>query len=199
MKYITVVGAGGIGSWLAYFLYDLEKNGQLPDTGFTFYDDDVVEQKNVRYQNFETDDITDDKVESISARYGFVGVSERIEDISVIADSDCVICAVDNRDFREKLFTTFNTENSPYWIDLRSEGRSYAYYTKHLKNTTDILLATLPSGDEADINGGSCQLEWELSEGIIQQGNKIIAGIASQLILNWLRGEHNALKHITNI
>ena len=197
MKQVAVVGTGGIGSWLAYFLYDLDSHGQLNDVGFTFFDDDVVEEKNIRYQNFDIDDITDTKVESISARYGFIGEDRRVEDPKELKDYDCVVCAVDSKSFREKLFNTFNIEDEgPHWIDLRSEGRTFVFYTKHKANTTDKMLKTLPSGDAEE---GSCQLEWELSEGIVQQGNKIIASIGSQLILNWHRSENSPSTMVANI
>ena len=49
---ILVVGAGGIGSWLASQLYELEIHGQLNDTNVTFTDDDTVDTKNLTYQNF---------------------------------------------------------------------------------------------------------------------------------------------------
>lgn len=196
MKQVAVVGTGGIGSWLAFYLYDLEQNNQLKDVGFTFYDDDVVEEKNLPYQNFDIEDITDSKVESISARYGFIGEEERVESVKDLKDFDCIVCAVDSKSFREDLFKNCNSKNNPHWIDLRSEGRTFVFYTKHKANDTEKMLATLPKEDAEE---GSCQLEWELEEGIIQQGNKIVAAIASQLVLNWHRGVDSPPMLVANI
>ena len=196
MKQIAVVGTGGIGSWLAFYLYDLEQHDQLRDVGFTFYDDDIVEEKNIPYQNFDIDDITDSKVESISARYGFVGEEERVESVKDLKDFDLIICAVDSKSFRQDLFENCNGKDDPHWIDLRSEGRTFVFYTKHDANTTEKMLATLPKDDAEE---GSCQLEWELSEGIIQQGNKIVAAIASQLVLNWHRKVDSPPTLVANI
>ena len=41
MRHVLIVGAGGIGSWLAEHLFNLELHGQFPDDMvFTFADDD---------------------------------------------------------------------------------------------------------------------------------------------------------------
>lgn len=196
MKQVAVVGAGGIGSWLAFFLYNLEKYKQLSSIGFTFFDDDFVEDKNLSYQNFELDDIADLKVESISARYGFDGISTRVENIDDLKDYDCIICAVDSKSFRKNLFENCNDADKPYWIDLRSEGRTFVFYTKHQNNTIEKMLETLPKDDSEE---ASCQLEWELLEGTIQQGNKIIAAVGSQLLLNWYREQTNPPMLVLNI
>jgi hypothetical protein len=73
-----------------------------------------------------------------------------------------------------------------FWIDLRAEGRSMSYYIKHPKNDIKKMMDTM---DQKDQKNHSCQLEYELDNGIIQQGNKIIAYIGSQLLLNYLRDE----------
>ena len=64
IKKILVVGAGGIGSWLAATFYHLKQHTQLPDTHFTFADDDTVDTPNLSYQNFDEDDFMDFKVNS---------------------------------------------------------------------------------------------------------------------------------------
>lgn len=191
---IAIVGAGGIGSWLAFFLYNLLENSQISDRLITFYDHDVIETKNIRYQNFGREDITDSKVASISARYGFAGVEKKIEDVTTL-DCQCIVSAVDNKLFREQLFNNF-WKKGPYWIDLRSEGRIFGFYTKHTNNTLKTLLSTLPKDSD---NNGSCQLQWELENNVIQQGNKIIAAMGSQLILNWHRKQDNPASQMFRI
>ena len=63
-KKILIVGAGGIGSWLCYFLHDLQEHDQLNNTWITVADGDTVEKKNLRYQKFSIDDITFNKLYS---------------------------------------------------------------------------------------------------------------------------------------
>lgn len=191
-KKILVVGAGGIGSWLAHALFVLDKSNQLQDIRIDFADDDTVDTKNLAYQNFEPDDILEPKVDSIEARYGFGAIQKRIEDPKFLDSYDCVVSAVDNTSFRKMLFTWGEFNNKKFWIDLRSEGRSIAAFTSSKQNTLDKMLESMPE----DVEEGSCQREYELAAGIIQNGNKIVAEIGAQLILNWLRKSNSPSKYI---
>ena len=124
-----------------------------------------------------------------------VGVTERIESPDIFKDFACIVSAVDNKTFREMMFRAAETMDF-HWIDLRSEGRSIAYYVKHKKNTLDVMLGTLPKEGGED---GSCQLEYEKNAGIIQNGNKIIAEMGAQLLLNWQRNEASKPQYIDRI
>ena len=86
------------------------------------------------------------------------------------------------------LFNWANANPDKYWIDLRSEGRSIAAFTKNKVNDLDYMLSTL--GNE-DVNDGSCQRQWELDNDIIQNGNKIVAAIGAQYVLNYIRHENS--------
>jgi len=189
---ILIVGAGGIGSWLAANLYESEKHNQLKDTSIFFADHDTVEPDNLSYQNFELDDVMDYKTESISARYGFGAISNKIETTAELYTYDCIISAVDNTHFRKMLFTFADKNPEIYWIDLRSEGRSVAAFCKHKQNTLQTMLDTIPE----EVEDGSCQLPFEKAGGIIQNGNKIIAAIGAQYILNYKRKVANPPKFI---
>lgn len=184
-KQVLIVGCGGIGSWLCESIYNYKCNYQFNNIEFTIIDDDTVDTKNLGYQNFKTGDLMEPKAQILGDRYLFKYLIERVETLSIINKFDCVISAVDNSKFRSLLFKS----KDPYWIDLRSEGRTITFYTKHKDNTTDKMLNTLPK-DISD-NGSSCQLNFELENNIIQNGNRIIAAIGTQLILNWYRGEFN--------
>ena len=192
-KDILIVGAGGIGSWLAFNLFKLQEAKQLGGVRKIYLaDDDTVEVKNIAYQCFENTDILETKAEALSDRFGelFTPLEKRItaqelRDGSRYGRYDCIVSAVDNTEFRKVLFEHCDTYTDTHWIDLRSEGRTIAAYTKHKKNTLEAMMATIPT----EVKEGSCQRDFEMSAGIIQNGNKIIAAIGSQFVLNWLRGD----------
>ncbi len=185
IKKVLIVGAGGIGSWLAENIHKYQAAQHL-DVEITLIDDDTVDFKNLRYQNFLKTDLTDNKAEVLANRYKFNWRAKRVNDTTDLKDFDCIISAVDNIQFRKLLFK-YAADNDTYFIDLRSEGRTIAFYTKHKKNTLDYLLASLPTSTE----NGSCQLAFELENNIVQNGNRIIAQIGTQLLLNWYRNEKN--------
>ena len=70
---IAIVGCGGIGSYLARNLKDLDNVGQLNNTGreviITLFDDDTVDVKNLPYQDYEDYELTDNKAETLGDRY----------------------------------------------------------------------------------------------------------------------------------
>ena len=184
---ILIVGAGGIGSWLCYFLYDLQTHNQINrDTYITVADPDTVEDKNLRYQNFSIEDITDNKALVMESKYGFSGIDTIINRSEQMADYDLIISCVDNTSFRRMMFNTCE-KTGKYFIDLRSEGTTIMALTKHKKNDIETLLATIPE----EIQDASCQRSFEFEGGIIQQGNKIIAGVGSQFVLNYIREDKN--------
>tara|TARA_B110000196_G_C21081842_1_gene632890 strand:+ start:146 stop:736 length:591 start_codon:yes stop_codon:yes gene_type:complete len=185
-KNILIVGAGGIGSWLCYFLWDLQNCSQLFDSSFTIADGDTVEKKNLKYQKFEIDDITDNKALCMEAKYGFNSIDKLINTSEDLLTYDCIISCVDNTSFRRMMFNTC-IKTGKYFIDLRSEGTTIMALTKHKKNDIETLLATIPE----EVQDASCQRPFELEGGIIQQGNKIIAGVGSQFVLNYIREDKN--------
>ncbi|MBC8410400.1 MAG: ThiF family adenylyltransferase [Rhodobacteraceae bacterium] len=193
---ILIVGAGGIGSWLAAQLYELERHGQLNSLIITFADDDTVDSKNLLYQNFGVEDQLDLKVDSLSARYGFLSLSDRIETPTTLDEYDCVISAVDNTKFRKLLFKWAHDNPTKHWMDFRSEGRSLAAFTKSATNTFQKMMETL--GKE-EVEDGSCQRNWELDDGIIQNGNKVVAAIGSQYILNYTRNQASPAQVILSL
>lgn len=200
MKNILIVGAGGIGSWLAMHLYNLNYHGQLQNTSITFCDDDTVDTPNLSYQNFTEDDFMDKKVDSINNRYGFTVLDTRIVSPAELNAYSCIVSCVDNAQFRNLLFKwAFAKANQDkHWIDLRSEGTSIAAFCKHKTHTLESMITTLGTfnPDANIVEGGSCQREYELSAGIVQVGNRIIASIGAQLILNYIRHTTSPAKFI---
>lgn len=186
---VMVAGAGGNSSWFLNFANDLIIKNQIPDTvEFTICDGDDVENKNLLYQDFSKADVLGNKAKVLGIRHGMASKSKYIEDPKEFDDFDVVVAGVDSREFRELLYTYMDQHPEKYWIDMRAEGRVVSFYTKHKKNTLEYLMKTLPPPGTKPT---SCQLKYELDNGIIQLGNRIVAMIGAQLFLNYIRGEEN--------
>lgn len=184
-----IAGAGGINSWFAKVISDMVDKEQIPlFWEFTIFDGDNVEVKNLSYQNFTEADLLQDKAAVIGERYSIAHKVKYIESPNEFDPYDVVICGVDNRKFRAMLFEYMDKHPEKFWLDMRAEGRAVAIYAKHPKNTLDVMMKTLGDAD-ANTGSTSCQLEFELSAGIVQLGNRIIADIGAQYLLNFLRSE----------
>ena len=183
MKKVLIVGAGGIGSYFTEALFDLIMKNQIDLEDYEFYiaDMDSVEQKNILYQNFSTSDLFHNKAKIIGDRYRLVSIEEKIEEQHLAMYDMYIICA-DNGKIRQTIFEHCDNFEKPF-IDLRSEGRTIAFFTHELP--LEDLRQTLNQEDLE--NSGSCQLKHEFEQGIIQVGNKIIALIGAQLFLNYTR------------
>ena len=70
MRKIMIIGAGGIGSFLIPLL---NKTGLYK---ITVFDPDIVEKKNIPYQNFEMEDVDAKKVEVMRRNYSSVNVAQ---------------------------------------------------------------------------------------------------------------------------
>jgi len=194
IRKIFIVGAGGIGSWTAPDFDRLRQTNQITDVLITYADYDDVDTKNLPYQNFKKSDVMDPKAEILAARYGMECVPKKIDKKEMLDGYDCIVSAVDSTIFRKMFFDYVCNDNPDvYWIDLRSEGKSYAAFTKSKKHTYESLLATLP---DEDVEDGSCQNAWELEQGIVQRGNIHVAAYGVSYILNWLRGDPNPAEFI---
>jgi molybdopterin/thiamine biosynthesis adenylyltransferase len=185
---IHIIGAGGIGSYVCKSLAEAVKQRQISaGIGIHVYDPDEVVEKNIMYQDFKDLDITDYKVDVMSDRYAFQGHNKKADKIflSNTTSKDLVVCCVDNPTFRRDLFEELAETDKAFFIDLRSEGRFITWYTKSDEYTKEKLMRSLGK-DETE---SSCQLPYRFEQRIIDNGNKIIAEIGVQLILNILRKE----------
>jgi len=188
-KQVGIIGVGGIGSWLVYFIHQLILSNQIPNNyEFHLIDFDEVENKNITYQYFKGSDIFEPKVHALAANFGcesFVPRQMKIENEDQLKEYDIIICCVDNNGPR-KLMYEHAEKTDKFWMDLRAEGRTFFVATKHPKNNLQEMLKTIDSNLTKNT---SCQRAYEFAQGIVQQGNKIVAVIASQLFLNHIRGE----------
>jgi molybdopterin/thiamine biosynthesis adenylyltransferase len=193
---ISVVGCGGIGSYFAEHLKNLYETEQLKSVReILLFDDDEVEPKNLKYQNFKAEDLYEYKSAALALRFGdpFSFIIERVTDFTHLFNSRVIVGAVDNSQFRKLMYENLSDKNSAYWIDLRSEGTSVAFFTKHEENSLEAMLKTI---DVDNKESTSCQLTYELENNVVQMGNKIIATIGAQLLLNFLRGNNNPPRYI---
>ncbi|KKL26011.1 hypothetical protein LCGC14_2399550 [marine sediment metagenome] len=70
---ILIIGCGGIGSYLIREVENLSRQGQI-NSDITISDFDIVELKNIKYQNFKNSDIGKEKAVVLGDRYLFNSV-----------------------------------------------------------------------------------------------------------------------------
>ena len=171
---VLVIGTGGIGSFLIQFLDKVDLYS------ITVADPDIVEEKNIPYQNFTKSEISKRKVDAI-ARYDIVLNTHRFPILSEqqMKGYDLIICCVDNLGIRKTLYNT-----SLKWLDLRAQGRNAALVShKADPKMYDTLLAG-PSGSF------SCQGDsWDGTNKGVQFMQIAIAGIGAQWVQRWFNGE----------
>ena len=139
------------------------------------------------------EDIFSNKAVALSHRYRILPVESKVSSIEDLHNFDLVVSCVDNSTLRRMLFENYYVLED--FLDLRSEGKSYAAYSK-CGNSQQKLINTLP---KKDIENGSCQLLSDKRVGHIQQGNKIIAYIGSQFILDKYRGINTSLSLVQTL
>jgi hypothetical protein len=170
---VLVIGAGGIGSFLIPLLDKVE----LYD--ITVADPDIVEKKNLTYQNFSEEDVGLFKVGSMSARFNNVKKGSQFPILTEkqMQGYDLVICCVDNLGVRKTLYNT-----SVKWLDLRAQGRNAALVSyKADPKMYDMLLA----GEERSF---SCQGDsWNGSNEGVHFMQVAIAGMGAQWIQRWFQ------------
>ena len=188
MRNIHIVGCGGIGSYLCAEIHRLIKTQQLKETSVTVWDGDDIELKNLSYQNCVDSEVYQNKAQTIGSRYNFNSIQARVEnfDEGPISAATIIALCVDNVETRKAFFSS-NLFDSVQWLDLRSQGRAVAYYCSSKITTREFMLATLPEKQEDGT--GSCQYAADIISNKIENGNKIIAAIGSQVLLNLVRKE----------
>ena len=180
---IAVVGCGGIGS---YFIRGLSESIKKDITGFNainvmgidLFDYDLVEEKNLSYQNFDIEHIGQNKAEVMAEITGYKAKAEKIEIPEQLQEYDLVVMAVDNNEVRNIVYNS-----GVKFLDLRAKGTSVmAYLTA--KGDNNYLELTKDDGTK-----GGCQYANDIEEKNIQMGNRIIAEIGLQYLVDYLRGK----------
>ena len=188
---IMIIGAGGIGSYLASFL---DRIGLYT---ITIYDEDDIEEKNLPYQNYDSLNVGDKKVNALMYHHRnidgepyMVLVKEQLENY------DLIICCADNLAVRRLLYREgYGPDCGNKWLDLRSQGRNAALISYKIDPN---LMDTMLSGPEGSF---SCQgTEWDGSPEGIDTMHIAIAGAATQWIQKWFNDNDDVIdKMVMNI
>jgi len=174
-----IIGAGVIGSYFAATLDNLLDNDQFSDEwDFTMVDDDEVELKNIRYQNFKPKDIDSYKIDALSDRYLNIEFEQKRVALDDISEYDLIIICADNNIIRRHAWTNWEENEIPF-IDSRSNGRAAGIYSSDTEN----YLNTIDNSTESF----SCQFPYQLAKNEIELGNRIIAQILAQGLLTYSR------------
>ncbi len=175
---VTVVGCGGIGSYLAHHIDRLIELKQISDMKFEFFDNDQVELKNILYQNFDSTDIDSSKTSALGLKYfNLTFIQQRLEKKDLKKSNLVVLCA-DNNLIRKQAWENW-LENKIPFIDSRANGRAVGIFTSDTKNYESTL--------SSDTKSSSCQNPFQLAKKEIEYGNVVIASILAQGILNYSR------------
>ncbi len=186
---LLVLGAGGTGSFLIEELCKSIEQEQIdPNTELFVADNDLVETEQIKYQNFTFEDAGLNKAQALARRFkqfGITAIKDRIKSAKQLKGYDLIVLCVDNDPTREMVIKHCFSKNIDF-LDLRSSGRTVSAFPK-LEKASDNLKFV----DSDDAVCYSCQDRNNLVTGRIDKGNKIIALIGVQMILNHLRGMNN--------
>jgi molybdopterin/thiamine biosynthesis adenylyltransferase len=186
---ILVLGAGGIGSFLIAEVCRLMEIEQIdPNTELVIADNDMVEMEQVKYQNFTFEDVGLNKAQALAKRFKRLGVKaikDRIKSDKQLKDYDFIVLCVDNDPTRELVIKHCFSKNIEF-LDLRSSGRTVSAFPKLGKASDNLKFI-----DSNDVVCYSCQDRNNLLMGRIDEGNKIVALIGVQMMLNKFRGMNN--------
>jgi len=186
---IAIIGAGGIGSHFCRILHRLLNAQQLGATlepgQFTVYDFDVVEPKNVKWQDYDMQEIGVPKAMLMTLRYGYKARVKRfVEDD--LGHHPRYIIAADNAKVRALVFNHVNQvrAGTKHFVDMRSEGDVYAVFTDTCPLKT--LMESLGADTDSTV-GASCQRAGDQERNVVQLGNWFAAVAGMDALLRQFR------------
>lgn len=186
---VLIIGVGGIGSFFIEEFCNLMCQLQIsPHTEIVIADDDIVEIEQIKYQNFSVENIGANKAKALAYRYKVFGVQaspKRITRVMDLKPYDFIVLCVDNEKTRALVVNHCFIHHKEF-LDLRSDGRRISAFPKLGKKEDNLAFI-----DQEDSGSYSCQDKESLKRGEIDIGNKIVARIGAQMILNHLRGKKN--------
>ena len=183
---ILVLGCGGIGSFVARGLSEIMESGQIDNftETITLADNDIIEVEQLAFQNFEMGEVGDNKAKALANRYSFKAIPKRIEQESQLKGYSLILVCADNDKARE-LVIRYAHKHKVDFIDLRSTGkRIFAMPKTTLEDNLRFI-------NPKDTESHSCQDDADRERGWVSRGNKIVAEIGIQMLLNIERGQSN--------
>lgn len=190
---IAVIGLNGIGSYFVRGLSELIKKDiagldKINVMGIDLFDFDTIEEKNFSYTIYDIEHLGRNKAEVLAEMTGYKARAEKIERAEQLADYDLVVLAVDNNEVRNLIY-----EAGIKFLDLRAKGKSIMVYLGQ-KEDTEYLELTKDTGEK-----GGCQYEKDIEDRTIELGNRIVAEIGLQYLVDYCRGKIEKKKHIEMI
>lgn len=190
---IAVIGCGGIGSYFIRSLSEMIKRDlsgfdKINPMAIDIFDYDKVEEKNLLYQNFDIEDLDRNKAEVLAEKTGYKAITEKIERAEQLAGYDLVVMAVDNNEVRNLVY-----EAGRPFLDLRAKGKGIMVCLTQ-KNDPEYLALTQDTGEK-----GGCQYSRDIEDKTIELGNRIVAEIGLQYLVDYMRGKIEKKQHIEMI
>jgi len=162
--HITIVGAGGIGSWVVFQL------AKLGVRRMTVYDKDTVAPHNLSTTPYTVKDIGKSKAQAIAdlaVKYGATVTvkEEMVNERTPLPDMDILISAVDNIQARRVLYAKGVVQEIPFYVDGRIGGENLRVYAIDLHDKEDrktyeasvdpkLTVSELPCGAQQVIDVG---------------------------------------------
>jgi molybdopterin/thiamine biosynthesis adenylyltransferase len=180
---VAIIGLNGIGSYFVRGLSELIKKDvagleKINVMGIDLFDDDNIEEKNFAYTIYDIEHLGQNKAEVLADLTGYKARAEKIERAEQLAGYDLIILAVDNNEVRNLVYNT-----GIKFLDLRAKGKGImAYLTE--KDDEEYLKLTRDTGEK-----GGCQYDRDIENKTIELGNRIVAEIGLQFLVDYLRGE----------
>ena len=188
---ILIIGVGGIGSYLVGLLAKIDR------FNITVADPDIVEEKNLSYQNFGEEDVGKNKALVMKEYFNLYNASKYpILTKKQLEGYDIVVCCADNLDVRRLVYRQGFGNDETAWLDLRAQGRNGALIS-YLTNGkySDTFL----SGPEGSF---SCQGEgFNNTRNVadIHFTHTAIAGMGAQWLQRWFNNERVTDKLVINV
>lgn len=187
---VGVIGCGGIGSYLAGHLDKLVELDQIKNSEYVFHDDDVVEMKNMLYQNFSESDIDDYKSDALSLKYFNLEFSKKRLVEKDLSEFGLVVLCADNNIIRREAWSNWERNRIPF-IDSRANGRAIGIFSSDSEN----YLGTIDKSSKST----SCQNPFQIAKKEIEYGNVVVAAYLAQCLLNFDRKQNLPSDFMVNI
>ena len=189
MKNIAVIGAGGIGSYFLRFMHRAEACRQLTPSlsEWHVYDDDTVEPKNLRHQDYETEHVSMHKVVVAAALFGICPKPYKFVQGN-LNQYDFFVIAADNPAVRTLVYTECLKSTKKGFLDMRTEGTRFALFTSY-ESPVRLMRSLGTEKTRTSEVGRSCQLAEDVKVNKTQFGNIVVSSLGAQVMLDLQRDD----------